>query len=37
LDYASPEILERKKYDLSVDVWSIGILTYEMLMGKAPF
>ncbi len=37
LDYACPEILERKEYDLSVDIWSIGILTYEMLMGKAPF
>jgi len=37
LDYASPEVLERKDYGLSVDVWSIGILAYEMLMGKAPF
>jgi aurora kinase len=37
LDYASPEILERKGGDLSVDVWSIGVLTYELLMNKAPF
>jgi thiamine kinase-like enzyme len=28
LDYASPEILERKQYDISVDMWSIGVLTY---------
>jgi aurora kinase len=37
LDYACPEILARKDYDISVDIWSIGILTYEVLMGKAPF
>ena len=28
LQYASPEILEMKEYDTSVDIWSIGILTY---------
>jgi serine/threonine protein kinase len=37
LDYVCPEILQRKDYDLSVDIWSVGILAYEMLMGKAPF
>ena len=26
-----------KEYDTSVDIWSIGILAYEMLMGHAPF
>lgn len=37
LEYVCPEILEKKEYDESVDIWSIGILTYEMLMGRAPF
>ena len=37
LDYASPEIVEHKEYDESVDVWCIGVLTYELLIGKAPF
>lgn len=37
LDYASPEIIQHKKYDQSVDVWGVGILTYEMLVGRAPF
>lgn len=37
LDYASPEMVEGKLYSNSVDAWSIGILTYEMLFGKAPF
>jgi serine/threonine protein kinase len=37
LDYAPPEIVEGKKYDLSVDIWCIGVLAYELLVGKAPF
>ena len=37
LDYAAPEVVERKQYDTSVDIWCIGILTYELLTGRAPF
>jgi serine/threonine protein kinase len=37
LDYAPPEIIERKSYDCTVDLWCIGILTYELFVGKAPF
>ena len=36
-DYVAPEILERKNYDLSVDIWCIGALTYELLLGKMPY
>lgn len=36
-DYAPPEILERKSYDTSVDIWCIGVLTYELLTGRVPF
>jgi serine/threonine protein kinase len=36
-DYVPPEILERKDYDLSVDIWCLGILTYELLIGKVPY
>lgn len=36
-DYAAPEILEGKEYDMSVDLWCLGVLTYELLAGKAPF
>ena len=37
LDYMAPEILLRKDYDCAVDLWSLGILIYEMLHGDIPF
>ena len=33
LDYLSPEMVLKKPYDYSVDIWSVGILTYELLFG----
>lgn len=36
-DYAAPEILEGAEYDMTVDLWCLGVLTYELLAGKAPF
>ena len=35
--YMSPEILKGEKYDCGVDNWALGILTYEILIGKPPF
>ncbi|XP_015918512.1 aurora kinase C [Parasteatoda tepidariorum] len=37
LDYLAPEMLENKKYDEKVDLWCLGILCYEFLVGKPPF
>jgi serine/threonine protein kinase len=34
LFYASPEVLNEEKCDLSADVWSLGILFLELLLGK---
>jgi serine/threonine-protein kinase ULK/ATG1 len=35
--YASPQILKREQYSSKCDVWSVGVLLYEMLYGKVPF
>lgn len=35
--YMAPEILLKKSYDASVDLWSVGVILYECLFGKAPY
>ncbi|CAB4394521.1 unnamed protein product [Rhizophagus irregularis] len=35
--YAAPEIMKRMPYSKSVDLWSIGIITYYLLCGYHPF
>jgi NIMA (never in mitosis gene a)-related kinase len=35
--YASPEIWRDKPYDFKSDIWSIGIIIYEITMLKVPF
>lgn len=34
--YMAPEILNHKEYDNKIDMWSIGIILYEMLFGYHP-
>ncbi|KAG1421673.1 hypothetical protein G6F59_006585 [Rhizopus arrhizus] len=36
-EYMAPEILLKVNYDKSVDLWTFGILMYEMLTGDTPF
>lgn len=37
LDYLPPEMLSGRPYDHCVDVWAVGVLLYEFLVGRAPF
>lgn len=36
-EYLSPEMLQNKGHDHTVDLWTLGILLYEMLVGIPPF
>ena len=37
-EYIAPEMLQKAPaYSFSVDWWALGILTYEMIFGTAPF
>jgi len=36
-DYLSPELLTDEKYGKEVDIWSIGVLAFELCSGRAPF
>ena len=33
----APELIERKRYNEKVDVWSLGVITYQLLSGVTPF
>lgn len=37
LDYLSPEMIEGRTYNEMVDLWCMGVLCYELLVGKPPF
>ncbi|KAI9297797.1 Pkinase-domain-containing protein [Neoconidiobolus thromboides FSU 785] len=37
LDYLSPELIHKTPHSFSTDLWSLGVLSYELLVGRPPF
>lgn len=37
LDYLPPEMIAGREHDASVDIWSLGVLAYELIVGSPPF
>ncbi|CAD8114639.1 unnamed protein product [Paramecium sonneborni] len=36
-EYLAPEIIRKEGHSFEVDLWTLGILIYEMITGKTPF
>ncbi|CAG8723883.1 5864_t:CDS:2, partial [Acaulospora colombiana] len=37
LDYLPPEMVEHKPHTAAVDLWALGVLCFEFLVGSPPF
>ena len=37
IQYMAPEILKKKEYNYKCDLWSVGIIIYNLVFGKLPF
>ncbi len=35
--YMAPEIMQGRRYDAKADLWSVGMILYECVVGKTPF
>ena len=37
VEYMAPEIIKKQKYDETIDIWSLGVLLYELVHSYSPF
>ena len=35
--YMSPELVQEMPYDHTADLWSLGVIIYELFVGQPPF
>lgn len=35
--YMAPEIIQNQKYDAKADLWSVGAILFQLMIGKPPF
>ena len=36
-NYIAPEVLQQRPYNQACDWWSVGVILYEMVIGRPPF
>jgi len=37
LAYAAPEVIQKKDYNKTIDIWSLGVILYFLISGQFPF
>ena len=37
VEYMAPEIIKKQEYDETIDIWSLGVLLYELVHSYSPF
>jgi len=37
MEYMAPEMIKNLPHNHTLDIWSLGILLYELVHGRAPF
>ena len=35
--FAAPDVLKRDGYDMSIDIWALGIILFNLFTGYTPF
>jgi fused len=35
--YMAPELVQERAYNRTVDLWSLGVILYELFVGQPPF